>query len=263
VTGCRIRSAWHYCWVDLTTPAPCTIPATSTSALLSHISTKRRCTYCFASKYCDSLCFTGLIGCAVRSRLSLSHLCFSLFYSFTFKHSNNRFPIHCAVMGGSLELVKWMVESHDVPLYVKKTKTGIPLSVQTSKSRTLIDLAMTGRPKIDVLGYLVSKNLSVMDCKDQTLAPKTLQTLLRAGYQSGTTLSSMRDVVDDLASLLSASSHESVASIDDACIICCEKTMDCVLTPCGHQICCSDCGCRLNQCPVCKSECSLVRIRKV
>jgi Zinc finger, C3HC4 type (RING finger) len=173
-----------------------------------------------------------------------------------------RFPIHCAVMGGSLELVKWMVESHDVPISVRKTKTGLPLSVQTSKSRTLIDLAMTGRPKIDILGYLVSKNLSVIDCKDQTLASKTLQTLLRAGYHSGRSF--VNDVVDgDLQSLLSRSSHDSVTTLEDACIICCEKTMDCVLTPCGHQVCCSDCGSRLQQCPVCKTDCVLVRIRKV
>mmetsp|Transcript_51065 Transcript_51065/g.123215 ORF Transcript_51065/g.123215 Transcript_51065/m.123215 type:complete len:595 (+) Transcript_51065:62-1846(+) len=185
--------------------------------------------------------------------------------TFAHIHKEAMFPIHCAVMGGSLELVKWMVESHSVPLSVK-TKNGIPLSVETSKSRTLMDLAMTGRPKIDVLGYLVSKNLSVVDSKDPSLAPKTLQTLLRVGHHSEKGLPSISDIVDasgDLSSLISQSSHDSVASIENACIICCEKTMDCVLNPCGHQLCCSDCGSRLTQCPVCKRDCCLLKIRKV
>jgi hypothetical protein len=87
-------------------------------------------------------------------------------------------------MGGNLDLVKWLVEVHDCPIAVKRDpKSGMLLSVQTSKSRTLVDLAMTGRPKIDILGYLIGKNLSVLDTKDPTLAPKTLQTLMSAGYR--------------------------------------------------------------------------------
>ena len=95
-----------------------------------------------------------------------------------------RFPIHCAVMGGNLDLVKWLVEVQDCPISVRTDpKSEMLLSVQTSKSRTLVDLAMTGRPKIDILGYLIGKNLSVLDTKDPTLAPKTLQTLMSAGYR--------------------------------------------------------------------------------
>eukprot|EP00539_Tryblionella_compressa_P012645 CAMPEP_0178826392 /NCGR_PEP_ID=MMETSP0746-20121128/6725_1 /TAXON_ID=913974 /ORGANISM="Nitzschia punctata, Strain CCMP561" /LENGTH=290 /DNA_ID=CAMNT_0020488209 /DNA_START=134 /DNA_END=1007 /DNA_ORIENTATION=+ len=99
-------------------------------------------------------------------------------------HKEAMFPIHCAVMGGNLDLVKWLVEVHECPIAVRQDpKSGMLLSVQTSKSRTLVDLAMTGRPKIDILGYLVGKNLSVLDTKDPTLAPKTLQTLMSAGYR--------------------------------------------------------------------------------
>lgn len=179
---------------------------------------------------------------------------------FTFSHYCNRFPIHCAVMGGSLELVKWMVEAHDVPLSVRRDpKSGLLLSVQTSKSRTLVDLAMTGRPKIPILGYLVSKNLSVLDCKDPTLAPKTLQTLMSAGYRFERKDGSAELDVSDLQSLLSRSSQD---TLEDGCIICCEKHMDCVLTPCGHQVCCSDCGIRLAHCPVCKQKSTVLKVRK-
>jgi hypothetical protein len=82
-------------------------------------------------------------------------------------------------MGGNLELVTWLVEVHGCPL----SKTGMPLSIQTSKSRTLIDLAMSGEPKIEVLSYLIKKNLSVIDAKNKSLAPKALQLLLGAGFR--------------------------------------------------------------------------------
>jgi hypothetical protein len=36
--------------------------------------------------------------------------------------------------------------------------------------------------------------------------------------------------------------------------------MDCVLIPCGHQICCQHCGKHLNTCPLCKRNCSVLRI---
>jgi hypothetical protein len=87
-------------------------------------------------------------------------------------------------MGGNLELVTWLVEVHGCPLSVRRdSKTGMLLSVQTSKSRTLIDLAMSGKPKIEVLSYLIKNNLSVIDTKDKSLAPKTLQLLLGAGFR--------------------------------------------------------------------------------
>ena len=88
-------------------------------------------------------------------------------------------------MGGALNLVRWLVETHGCPLSVKRDpKTGNMLSLQTSASRTLIDLAMTGKPKIDILSYLVRNGLSISDTKDQTLAPKTLQSLMTAGFVS-------------------------------------------------------------------------------
>ncbi|KAL3919838.1 MAG: hypothetical protein SGILL_003549 [Bacillariaceae sp.] len=138
------------------------------------------------------------------------------------------FPIHCAVMGGNLDLVKWLVDVHDCPIAVRKdAKSGMLLSIQTSKRRTLVDLAMTGKPKIDVLGFLVGKNLSVLDTKDPTLAPKTLQTLMSAGYRFER---KDADVSDMESLILSHPSDGSVTTtIEDACMLCCEKQMDCVL----------------------------------
>lgn len=169
-------------------------------------------------------------------------------------HKEAMFPIHCAVMGGNLDLVKWLVEANDCPLSVKRPlsmkrspQSGTLQSVQTSKSRTLMDLAMTGRPKIDILQYLVGKNISVLDTKVAFLASKTLETLMSPGNQSFGLLNF---------------SNNAVATVDDACIICCENHMNCVFAPCGHQVCCSDCGNRLSECPICKQTCSVLRIFK-
>jgi hypothetical protein len=116
-------------------------------------------------------------------------------------------------MGGNLECVKWLVDKHHCPISVKRDpKGGMLLSVQTSRNRTLTDLAMTGKPKLDILSYLVRKNLSVMDTKDPNLAPKTLQTLLSAGLRFELT---EQDGEMDPIHILE-SSERSVATLEDA-----------------------------------------------
>ena len=96
------------------------------------------------------------------------------------------FPLHACVLGGNLELLKWLVDKQLCPFSVKRdSKTGKRLSVKTSNNRTLIDLAMTGKPKLDILMYLVAKGLSVSDCADVGLTAKTLEALLKSGFLPG------------------------------------------------------------------------------
>lgn len=94
-----------------------------------------------------------------------------------------RFPVHCAVMGGNVDILKWLVDTQCCPIAVQRDGRGGKLmSVQTSSDRSLVDLAMTGKPKLDILRYLImEKNMSVTDTKDANLAPKALEALLRAG----------------------------------------------------------------------------------
>jgi len=167
-------------------------------------------------------------------------------------HKEAMFPIHCAVMGGNIDIVKWLIEAHGCPIFMKRRPHSADLqSLQTSKKRTLMDLVMNGRPKIEVLAYLVGKNLSVTDTDDPNLASKTLQTILRAENQSGGRLFGSNNC-----------SNASVSTEEDSCIICCEQQKNCVLSPCGHQVCCSDCGHRLSECPICKQSCNALRIFK-
>lgn len=115
-------------------------------------------------------------------------------------------------MGGNLELFKWLVEVQGCPLSVRvDKKSGMLLSLQTSSSRTLIDLAMTGKPKIDILSYLVKNNLSVLDTKDPRLAPETLQTLLGAGFRF-----EMKDPELDVESSHMDSTDLSLSTLEDA-----------------------------------------------
>lgn len=145
------------------------------------------------------------------------------------------FPIHCAVIGGNLELVKWMVEGHLCPISATvDPKTNQPLSVQTSERRTLMDLAMSGKPKYDILTFLTQKGLSITDAKNSHLAPRVLESLLK----SGITLTAMSPTNNTTGSggpsniVEIESQAESILSIEDACHICFERQSDVVFTPC-------------------------------
>lgn len=48
----------------------------------------------------------------------------------------------------------------------------------------------------------------------------------------------------------------------DECIICFDGKIDCVATPCGHQICCLKCSMNVERCPVCAQDCSFMRVFK-
>jgi Zinc finger, C3HC4 type (RING finger) len=215
--------------------------------------------------------------------------------SFYFYFIVRRFPIHCAVLGGNVDLVKWLVDVHMCPLSLCQSSNGQMKSLQTSELRTLLDLAMTGRrPKVDVLMFLVQKGLSIEDVKDTSLASKTLQVILQTGRISFPTLGNFPSLQLDTDSRLPIgnerndhydSNHQittiamdhnnymstedicryptvddSVTVVEDMCTICCETTMDCALVPCGHQICCSTCGNRLVKCPMCKVSCTVLRL---
>lgn len=106
--------------------------------------------------------------------------------SFAGIRGESMFPVHCCTLGGNLELLKWLVDKQLCPISVKRdNRTGKLLSVKTSNNRTLVDLAMTGKPKLDILMYLVVKGLSINDVVDSTLTAKTLEALLKSGFVPG------------------------------------------------------------------------------
>lgn len=51
-------------------------------------------------------------------------------------------------------------------------------------------------------------------------------------------------------------------TVNDVCIICYENSIDCVITPCGHQVCCLKCSEKMSKCPICHIDCQILRIFK-
>ena len=147
-------------------------------------------------------------------------------------------------------MVCWLVESQMCSVTSKSKK-----SVQTSKNRTLIDLDMTGNNPLTMLQFLVGKcGLSIHDVKDGSLAPKTLELLVKS-FGTSPTPSPSAAVVSPV------DSDEDTVVDHNMCSLCCERSCgDSVLSPCGHMVCCTECGANLQHCPVCKAECSVMRI---
>lgn len=248
------------------------------------------------------------------------------------------YPVHCAVMGGSLSLLKWLVDDHCCPLRSlrvggRRQSRGTYLPILTSRGRSLLGIAMENR-NLEIVRYLVAdKNMSLTDEKGLTIETmiQTLEAALRklpsesdGSIPHPETNGSSADFVptqipsEEMAptsnaisyavipqetspSSMNGSGHsatrraaaemkddETTGSVEDAvssngcivspreahfylltfrfynfqCIICFANTIDTVVTPCGHQICCMQCSTHITRCPVCSVECSFMRVYK-
>lgn len=178
------------------------------------------------------------------------------------------FPVHCAVIGGNLDILSWLVDTHGCPLRLERSTAAQQAQqhynyVMTSNGRSVLDLALAGKHKIDILRYLVvEKNMRVQDAKDPQQALVALDVMLRQPAVGGISCDiEMRDSppATEMA-VVRVESDDISSTIEDACTLCYEKTVDCVLIPCGHQMCCTDCGHHLDKCPVCKVQCSVLRV---
>ena len=130
-----------------------------------------------------------------------------------------------------------MVEGHLCPISATvDPKTHQPLSVQTSERRTLMDLAMSGKPKYDILTFLIQKGLSVSDARNTQLASKVLENMLKSGWPCADNLST--NEVAPPRVVEEESLAESIFSIEDACRVCFERQTDVVFTPCVRSIPC-------------------------
>mmetsp|Transcript_17777 Transcript_17777/g.26935 ORF Transcript_17777/g.26935 Transcript_17777/m.26935 type:complete len:724 (-) Transcript_17777:24-2195(-) len=196
------------------------------------------------------------------------------------------YPIHCAAAGGKLEIVKWLIEERFCPIRrvsggTKKGKKGFDTPILTSKRRSILAIAMANR-NVDVLRYLViEKNVDVHDIKDLSMALRALERVLAEVPVRNSSLHEtvetktrwdedmyneddasdqeyQQSYSDDSSTIASRQNNE----ISDSCIICCDNTIDCVITPCGHQICCLDCSENIATCPVCNVDCQFIRVFK-
>lgn len=206
------------------------------------------------------------------------------------------YPVHCAALGGNLELLKWLVDENCCPIKSVRVSgrcrdsSNSFTEISTSKGRSLLGIALENR-NVGIVRYLVvEKGIQLGGEKDITMDTlcRNLELVLRLlpedaatgntsdpALASGAHLDIIHDQQQQLARLqeqaspcdddnantnVRAQDTASDGSVSDACIICFDRSIDCVATPCGHQVCCLDCSTNISRCPVCAVECSFMRV---
>lgn len=100
------------------------------------------------------------------------------------------YPVHCAVLGGNLNVFKWLVESLYCPidtikrnpsklLQPKNMNIVLEKHVLTSQGKTVLELAMEAQ-ELGILYYLViERGVSVLQCRNLHVALRAFETALR------------------------------------------------------------------------------------
>lgn len=111
------------------------------------------------------------------------------FPQFSNKKEEVMYPIHCAVEGGNLSIVRWLMEDHFCPVKVIRTGGGVKKSkkagnqdypILTSKNRSVLTIAMDNI-HINVLRYLViDSGFSIYESKDLKGSLRALEAVLNA-----------------------------------------------------------------------------------
>lgn len=207
------------------------------------------------------------------------------FPQFSKKKEETMHPIHCAVEGGNIDIVRWLMEDHFCPIKVIRTGSGkkpkrggsADQLILTSKNRSVLTIAMTSL-HVEILRYLVVDNgVSIYESKDLLSSLRALEAVLLAlpGSQrsrriecsdprwddqsyDGHSFTSSFDGEQTMGEDTHASSKKKGAA--DCCIICYENSIDCVMTPCGHQVCCLECSTNMHLCPVCNVRGEFIKI---
>ena len=196
-------------------------------------------------------------------------------------------PVHCAVEGGNLDILRWLVDMRFCPITTipsgsKKPRRGTRESmITTSSGRHVLSIAIE-RLKVDIMHYLVvDKGVSIYEANDLEPSLRALEATLIAlprpseqqnvgaedaeprwdngsfddmSVPSTIGVESEKNTQDDNATIGSKTKNS------DCCIICFERKIDCVATPCGHQVCCLECSANLSSCPVCNHSGDFIKI---
>jgi hypothetical protein len=231
------------------------------------------------------------------------------------------YPVHCSVLGGSLNLLKWLVEENCCPIKSLRVsgsgQSGTYTPIVTSKGRSLLGIAMENR-RVDIIRYLVvRKGISLAGEQDITfeMLLRNLDIVLRLLPEDATSprtdhsestredsdhpspMASIPpisqrpfDAIENSRSLSEEAQNlgavEPSPNHHDDCkclctvlricvapslilytsfrpgIICFDSKIDCVATPCGHQMCCLKCSEHFSRCPVCSADCTFLRVFK-
>jgi len=178
--------------------------------------------------------------------------------------SKGRSVLNIAMSKQRVEMMRYLVTEKNVSIYeIKDLKTSLRaleavlMSFPGDSSISDFDLPTIGE---DPLNFDIENNLDMFDGTDDFDDDSIL---------SGEDLSTSSPGANDNTNLNAGGIDSELREIDsmstavaDACIICYENSIDCVMTPCGHQICCLECSANLSSCPVCNSHGQFIRIFK-
>jgi len=184
-------------------------------------------------------------------------------------------PVHAAVMGKNIKIFRWLLDYHYCPICITNTPKQ---PILTSERRSVIDIAMKNND-IDILRYLiVEKNASVYGCQDLQTALHNLNSVIRLlppcsdNHSAEATAPLLSEEEDHMnyclpeaeiilpeAKIIGKTDFDVASLGDNACIICYENEIDCVITPCGHQICCMHCSTNISTCPLCNVTSQFIR----
>ena len=98
------------------------------------------------------------------------------------KKAEIMYPVHCAVQGGNLNIVRWLLDEHFCPIKLvkKSSKSSGDIAIVTSKGRSVLNIAMSSL-KVDIIRYLVvEKGVPVYETKDLQLSLRALEAVLLA-----------------------------------------------------------------------------------
>ena len=208
-----------------------------------------------------------------------------------------RYPVHCAVASGNLDLIKWLVDTKYCPLKTSISKNDLAspkIPLTTSKGKNVIDIAMKGQ-HVDVIRYLVvEKAFSVFETKNTYILQLVLDAALRSiptDYAIPKSKANSRSILinnnedsNDLSESSGGIPGNDISSkvinkdaldrtrqnekdnllatpmhSDEACLLCKKNEINCVFTPCGHMCCCISCGERIMSCPLCGDRCYSIK----
>jgi Zinc finger, C3HC4 type (RING finger) len=209
------------------------------------------------------------------------------------------YPVHCAAEGGNMMILRWLIEERYCPVKVNMAaKRGTPAQkypLRTSRGRSVLTIALESI-RVDMLRYLVIDiGNSIYECKDlhptlaaleatlaalpRTFDPEQTPAELPLDVPSGIARwdnatfddncsepSSLgndeegRQVPDDAKSRASSGQNGGDKEGGQICIICFDRRINCVGTPCGHAVCCLECTANLELCPVCNERSNFIKI---
>jgi FYVE zinc finger/Zinc finger, C3HC4 type (RING finger) len=216
------------------------------------------------------------------------------------KKDESMHPIHCAAEGGNIQILRWLIDDHFCPIKVHITSKKISNTtamadspIRTSKGRTVLSIAIESL-KVEMMRYLVVElGISIYECKDLRPTLSALEAALSAlpcsvGIRNETVPQTVPTGVArwDNATFDDDCSEPSSLGVDDeakyldetksrasgsrngggdqggqqVCVICFDRKINCVGTPCGHAVSCLECSGSLKLCPICNERSNFIKI---